>query len=217
MLLQAKNEGLTIKVRHAKILFCGASHAGKTSFSRNLRNKEHEKVYKSTPVANAQQVLISDKVNVVDTNWISLDSKLETQQITQRLILKLHSQKTSYKPTSSVNDNASAKYEFLASKNEHSFDKLPLCSQSLSKVATHADPVNVPNLGLQENIPEIQSPVPISEHQPSLLSVSKAEPVEDTISTNHRIGTEEQMLIILKVLLHLFLKAYQTHGISLHC
>ena len=89
MLQQAKNEGLTINVRHAKILFCGAAKAGKTSFSRLLRNEKHKLVYKSTPAANPQQVLISDKVNVVGTNWVSLDSKLEIKQVTERLILKL--------------------------------------------------------------------------------------------------------------------------------
>ena len=182
MLLQAKNEGLTIKVRHAKILFCGASHAGKTSFSRHLRNEEHEKIYKSTPAANAQQVLISDKVNVLDTNWISLDSKLETQQITSRLILKLQSQKVACQDKSSINDSTSA------SKSECSFDNI-MTSQTVSKV-THADSVTVPNLELHKNV---QSPVPISDQQSSLLSVDKAEPVEDTISTNQRIAIEEQM------------------------
>ena len=192
MLQQAKNEGLTIKVRHAKISFCGASHAGKTSFSRHLRNEEHEKVYKSTPAANAQQVLISDKVNVVDTNWISLDSKLETQQITSRLILKLQSQKAAYEAKSSINVSTSAISDFLPSNTEHSFDNVLSTSQTVSKV-TYADSVTVPNLELQENMPESQSPVSTSNHQPSPLFVSKAEPLEDTISTNQQISTEEQM------------------------
>ena len=192
MLLQAKNEGLTIKVRHAKILFCGASHAGKTSFSRHLRNEEHEKVYKSTPAANAQQVLISDKVNVVDTNWISLDSKLETQQITSRLILKLQSQNITYQAKSSINDSTSAISGFLLSNSERYFDNIQLTEQAVSKV-THTDSVTVPNLELQENMPENQSPVPTSEHQPSPFSVAKAEQVEYTISTNQQIGIEEEM------------------------
>ena len=189
MLQQAKNEGLTIKVRHAKILFCGAAHAGKTSFSRHLRNEEHEKVYKSTPAAIAQQVLISDKVNVLDTNSISLDSKLETQQITNRLILKLQ---TAYMPNSSINNCTSTKYGLLASDKEHSFDDIPLTSQAVSKI-THADSVTIPNLEIQENMPESQFSASNSDHQPSLLSVAKPEPVEDTISASQQIGIEEQM------------------------
>ena len=189
MLLQAKSEGLTIKVRHAKILFCGASHAGKTSFSRHLRNEEHEKIYKSTPAANAQQVLISDKVNVVDTNWISLDSKLETQQITSRLIRKLQSQKAAYLTKSLINDSASAMSGFLTFNTEHYFDNMLSTSQTVK----HADSVTVPNLELKESIPENQSPVSTSDRQLSPLSVAKAEPVEDTVSTIQQIGIEEQM------------------------
>ena len=192
MLLQAKREGLTIKVRHAKILFCGASHAGKTSFSRHLRNEEHEKVYKSTPAAKAQQVLISDKVNVVDTNWISLDSKLETQQITSRLILKLQSQKAAYQAKSSINYSTSAISDFHPSNTEHSIDNVPSTLQTVSK-NTHADSVTVPNLELQESILESQSPVSTTDHQPSPLSIAKAETLKDTISTNQQISTEEQM------------------------
>ena len=190
MLLQAKNEGLTIKVRHAKILFCGASHAGKTSFSCHLRNEEHEKVYKSTPAANAQQVLISDKVNVLDTSWISLDSKLETQQITNRLIQKLQSQKVAYQAKSSINNSASAIPGFLPSNSERSFDNMLSTSQAVSKV-THADDFTVPNLELRK---ESQSPFSPSDQQPIPLSVAKAEPVEDTISANQKIGIEEQMV-----------------------
>ena len=131
MLQQAKDDGLTINVRHTKILFCGAARAGKTSFSRLLRNKEHDTDYKSTPAGNAQQVLItSDKVNVLGTNWINLDGKLETQQITNRLIVKLQTQKH-YK--SQVHHNASGKFKISTSvkknliKNVHTHQKLLVC------------------------------------------------------------------------------------------
>ena len=81
---KAKKYGLTIKLRHAKILICGPSEAGKTSFSRLLRNKKHKDKYKTTPVADAKQLLVSVKVNVTDTSWIDLDSELEIQQLRQR-------------------------------------------------------------------------------------------------------------------------------------
>ena len=108
MLQQAKDEDLTINVRHAKVLFCGAAKAGKTSFSHLLRNKEHDTDYKSTPAGDVQQVLVSDKVNVVGTNWISLDSKLETQQITNRLIAKLQNQKENKSP---IHQNITRKFK----------------------------------------------------------------------------------------------------------
>ena len=93
MVQQAKKDGLTITVRHGKILFCGASQAGKTSFYRLLRNRSHKDDLESTPVGHAKQVLISEKVNLVDTDWVSLDSNLETQALTDRLILKLRKPK----------------------------------------------------------------------------------------------------------------------------
>ena len=53
----AKNERLTINIRHAKILFCGASQAEKTSFYHLLRNKCHEDLG-STLVGHTKQVSV---------------------------------------------------------------------------------------------------------------------------------------------------------------
>ena len=100
LLYEAKKQSLTIKVRHAKVLFCGSSKAGKSSFSRLLRNKKHEDEYKSTPVADTRQLLVSGKVNVTDTDWKDLDSNLEIQQLRKRFIHKL-----SKKPSSSGSSN----------------------------------------------------------------------------------------------------------------
>ena len=101
MLHEAKKQGVTIKLRHAKILFCGHSRAGKTSFSRLLRNKEHTDQYESTPVADSkqlfvsrdtQEILASRKVNVAGTVWKDLDSNLEIQQLRKRFMYKLSKQ-----------------------------------------------------------------------------------------------------------------------------
>ena len=96
MLYEAKKQGLTIKVRHAKVLFCGSAKAGKSSFSRLLRNKKHEDEYKSTPFADTRQLLVSGKVNVTDTDWEDLDSNLEIQQLRKRFIHKLSSKPSSF-------------------------------------------------------------------------------------------------------------------------
>ena len=189
MLQQAKFEGLTINVRHAKILFCGASCAGKSSFSRLLRNEEHEKVYKSTPAADAQQVLLSDKVNVVGTNWISLDSKLETQQITNRLILKLQKQKDIYKAISSSNDTANVTSYFPVSENGYPLNDVPLSTEAISQAA-QVDSVNVPYSELQNNISESQSSVPTPDN---MLSADKEKPIDNSKSTNQQISIEQQM------------------------
>ena len=106
MVQKAKNEGLTVNVRHTKILFCGAPQVGKTSFCRLLRNKEHKELG-STDAGHAKQVLLG-KVNVIDTEWINLDRNLEIQTLTEILNLKVHEQEqTAEKDESQTNSNAS--------------------------------------------------------------------------------------------------------------
>ena len=128
MLQQAKNEGLTINVRHAKILFCGASHAGKTSFSRLLRNQQHDPDYNSTPSGDTQQVLISgEKVSVEGTNWINLDRKLETEELTKRLIVKLQGQTdvdTDKSPLNGNTDNVSSNSHLPAADDKQPVKKV---------------------------------------------------------------------------------------------
>ena len=176
MLQQAKNEGLTVNVRHAKILFCGAAKAGKSSFSRLLRNVEHEKVYKSTPAGDTQQVLISEKVNevgtkvnVIDSNWISLDSKLETQQITNRLIKLQKQNDITIKDKTSSNDDAGTNSSIIVSDSE--------C------VAT-----NVPS-----NQPSVTEDTDSSNHNPSNTELNESVP-DDNVQTNKQISIEEQMV-----------------------
>ena len=170
MVQQAKNEGLTINVRHAKILFCGAACAGKTSFSRVLRNEEHVKAYKSTPAAHSQQVLLSDKVNVVGTNWVSLDSKSETQEVTSRLIWKLQSQKDTFQVKSLLNDSSGATSTLPSNDAEHHLINAPPSQQTASKV-------NLPHkYELQEIMPENLYP----NDKVSVLSSDKVESDDDS-------------------------------------
>ena len=190
MLQQAKNEGLTINVRHAKIIFCGAAKAGKSSFSRLLRNKEHEVIYKSTPAADSQQVLISDKVNVVGTDWINLDSKLEIQHITNRLILKLQD---SNKNKLSIN-NSSKKSDIVASKDQYPVNDTQENKQAVTdSEVTGTDIINAPDVELEEGIPDNQFLAPESNRIPPTLS-DDAIDSDYSISTNKPIGIEEQMV-----------------------
>ena len=184
MLQQAKNEGLTISVRHAKILFCGAAKAGKTSFSRLLRNEEHESIYKITKGADTQQVLLSEKentfstrVNVVGTNWISLDSKLETEQVTNRLILKLQkNKKDTNKDESKFTDaDTNTKFDVSPSCNEHS----AIDVKSNSEIVTTTDTNDIDD---DDDILESQSLVHTFNGTSS-----------DRDSRND-VGTEEQMI-----------------------
>ena len=175
MLQQAKNEGLTINVRHAKVVFCGAAKAGKTSFSRFLRNEEHVADYKSTATGDSKQVLILDKVNVVGTSWISLDSKLETQQITNRLIAKLQKQKHDKSPIHSESSTPGRK--------DPGDDEQPHY-----KTGTE---VNNNNLESKENVQEIQSL--------DLTSNSQTESPDYSEQTNKQIFAQEQMMMCIDI------------------
>ena len=194
MIQQAKYEGLTINVRHAKVLFCGASCAGKTSFSRLLRNEEHEKTYKSTPAANSQQVLLSDKVNVVGTSWVSLDSKLETQQVTSRLLLKLQCQKSTHEARSSINDGSSAIFNFPLPKTEQPLHDVSSSTQTDTEVSYTSSFNALDNSELQEILPETQYPVPTPKNKFSLLPDDKVEPADDSSSTTQQSSTEKLMV-----------------------
>ncbi|XP_065910853.1 uncharacterized protein [Dysidea avara] len=89
LIRQAKKDELTIVIRPAKVIFCGAARAGKTSFSRLLRNLPYKKNYTSTGVGHTEQVLISGKVNVKGTNWVHLDMESEVKQLTQHLLSRV--------------------------------------------------------------------------------------------------------------------------------
>ena len=193
MLQQAKNEGLTINVRHAKVLFCGASCAGKTSFSRLLKNKKHEAVYKSTPAGDAQQVLISGRVNVEGTNWINLDSKLETQELTKRLILKLQNQENTDITIPPLNRNSSSKFHVPVLDYKSPIDNVQSNDQTVT-ATTHANIVDTAQLDLNESIQESQSFVPAANKLSTLSNDNTSILHNENVQTNEPIGTEEQMV-----------------------
>ena len=148
MVQKAKDEGLTINVRHAKILFCGPPQVGKTSFSRLLRNKKHKEVG-STDAGHAKQVLISGKVNVIGTEWINLDRKLETHTLTEILNLKVHEQEqTENKNESQTKNDANG---------ESITDDVQLPVQSNDQLVTenvNSDNSNSTILQLKKNTPK---------------------------------------------------------------
>ena len=191
MVQQAKEEGLTINVRHAKVLFCGASHAGKTSFSRLLRNQEHHIMYESTPAGDIQQVLISGKINVVGPKWINLDGKLETQELTKKLIQNFQS-----KDGDGENDTIqpSTKPHSVAADNIMPVN-IELNNQTMSE-ATKIDDVNSPNLAWQESISDNQSSVAEVNDEISIsYNDNKEDLSSDIAQINEQVGvTEEQMV-----------------------
>ena len=190
MLQQAKNEGLTINVRHAKVLFCGASCAGKTSFSRLLKNQNHEAAYKSTPAGDAQQMLLTGRVNVEGTNWINLDSKLETQELTKRLILKLQNQENT---DITINRNSSSKFHVPVLNYKPPIDNVQSNDQTVT-ATTHANIVDTVQLDLKESKQERQFSVPTANKVSTLPDNTTSILRNENVQTNEPIGTEEQMV-----------------------
>ena len=195
MLRQAKNEGLTINVRHAKVLFCGASCAGKTSFSRLLKNQKHEVVYKSTPAGDAQQVLISGRVNVEGTDWINLDSKLETQELTKRLIIKLQHQQNTDINIPPLNENSSSTFPVPVVDYEAHINSVESNDQAVTAAAPHTDIVDTTaKLDLKESTQESQSVVPAANELSTLSNNNTSILHNDNVQTNEPVGIEQQMV-----------------------
>ena len=194
MLQQAKDEGLTINVRHAKILFCGASCAGKTSLSRLLKYQKHEAIYKSTPAGDAQQVLLSGRVNVEGINWINLDSKLETQELTRRLILKLQNQEnTDITIPPLLNRSSSSKSHVSVLDYKPPSNNVQSNDQT-GTAATHANIVDTVQLDLKESMQESQSTVPTANKLSTLSDNTISILHNENVQINEPIGTEEQMV-----------------------
>ena len=78
ILLKAKSN-LKIKVRHAKILFCGAPQAGKTNFINFLKNVKLDD-YKSSELS-----LTSERVIIKENKWIDLHNRLEIKELVKHL------------------------------------------------------------------------------------------------------------------------------------
>ena len=190
MLQQAKNEGLTINVRHAKILFCGASCAGKTSFSRLLKHQKHKTVYKSTPAGDAQQVLISGRVNVEGTNWINLDSKLETLELRRRLIVKLQSHDNTDADVLPLNNNS----DVPATGNKPPIDIPQSNKQAVTTTADSDRIVDVANTGFKEKVQESQNLVPTNEEFSELPITATSQLLDENEEISKSVGIEEEMV-----------------------
>ena len=74
-----------MKVRHAKVLFCGASGAGKTSFCRLLKNIPWDEKWNSTGLGESQQIMISEKAMMKNNEWYELRTAEEINQLKLRL------------------------------------------------------------------------------------------------------------------------------------
>ena len=182
MIQQAKDENLTIKVRHAKILFCGAAHAGKTSFSRLLQGKPHIYDYESTQIGETRQV-ISDKVSLESSKWVVLDRELETENLMMYLYQLLQKSEIQ-KKEKTFNNYATTSTVKLASNKPPA--KLV---QSIKEAVTQVTETKSGNQQCFDDVPETQSSVSVLDSQPTELPEAK----EESSIGNFQLSVEKEM------------------------
>ena len=198
MVQQAKSEGITINVRHAKMLFCGASRAGKTCFSRLLRNESY-KNSESTPAGHTKQVLIAGKVNVVGSDWVNLESHSETQALTEKLQLILQ-HKNDTKEVKSLVDNTENLKPALndvsetdsKTDNEATTNNVQLNNQFIKEPA-YSDIASDPILRVNEGVSKDQNALPKTDNRLSTISESTSKSQTDKVQLHKKVATEEEM------------------------
>ena len=200
MLQEAKSEGTTIKVRLAKILFCGASRAGKTSFSRLLRNKSYKNL-ESTPAGHTKQILIAGKVNVVGSDWVSLDSNSETQALTEKLysIMQEKDSKVVKSPLDDkdqveppLDDASGTKTHYSTTDSEVPIKDMQLSNQS-TKDPTYNDNANTFILEVNESVPQGQNSFPKTDNQLPTISEGAKRSPQGYIQSYQMFSTEREM------------------------
>ena len=197
MVQKAKNEDTTINVRHAKILFCGASRAGKTCFSRLLRNKSY-KDSESTEAGHTKQVLIAGKVNLVGSDWVNLDSDSETQALAEKLQLILQYKNDTKENKSPVDNTEKVKPAVNDVSNTDSkidnkvtTNNVQLNNQFI-KGPTYSDNASDPILKVNEDVSKDQNPLPKTDKQQPIISESTNKLQNNSVQSRNR--TEEAII-----------------------
>ena len=80
-MLHAKENGLAIKARHSKVLFCGSSGVGKTNFINLLLGKDFEEKHISTAPAESHQLLAKQVVVKEQSNFEEFDYKKQIEYL----------------------------------------------------------------------------------------------------------------------------------------
>ena len=91
ILNQAKQENITVHVRHTKVMICGASGAGKTCLTCLLKHTTIPEQYKSTDVGESMQIFVVNKKEErkdenITVTWTEFDEGKEIDKITNRLL-----------------------------------------------------------------------------------------------------------------------------------
>ena len=115
-MLKARDAKHSILVRYGKVLFCGASAAGKSNFLNLLMEENFQSLHKSTEVLKPQQVTVAMKVQVYSNKGEVKFTKMNLEEE----ILQLES----YLPEKHT-ESISAKGNNLKNKKIISESKIP--------------------------------------------------------------------------------------------
>ena len=122
ILNQAKQEKITVYVRHTKVMICGASGAGKTCLTCLLKHTTIPEEYKSTDVGESMQIfVVNKKEKQKDENitWTELDESKEIDKITNRLLTYIMKKKMDEEDKLDDSENES---DDLMNESSSSFD-----------------------------------------------------------------------------------------------
>ena len=203
----AKDSGLTITLRHAKVMVCGAAKAGKTHFTHFLRKKKYEG-YRSTGVSETKQVVVKQlekqKINICGTEWTDLDKKLEHQEVIERLLSKLNMEEV--EPDSKSNNESDTKSNAKLNETNDSQPPNVPTSQPAYQLVNKPDnqlinkqPSNNQNLS---NILSLTKPSPEegidNEHKVEIFSTSDTTMQHEMVVDSEKNMTNTEYVTIRK-------------------
>ena len=86
ILNQAKQDKVTVHVRHTKVMLCGASGAGKTCLTCLLKHIPIPEQYRSTDLGKSMQIFVVNKKEKMNITWTELDEDKEIDKLTNQLL-----------------------------------------------------------------------------------------------------------------------------------
>jgi len=181
ILLEAKDKGHAIKLRHSKVVICGSSASGKTSFLNLLVRNDFEKEHKMTGLSKCEHKMIVRKMSVTkDDEGISFKN-LELDQQIRMLRSCLNRQKGDVTDKGkSIRDSESGDI-FFSNVTEDIPAQLPLHGNSaLDKVAEN----------ITKSDDDDNSMSPLTAHV-GQLSLSSEEPAEKVMSDSNSLNDDD--------------------------
>ena len=197
--------------------------AGKTSFTRFLRNKKFEEEYRSTSFSDTKQVLVKHakqvkhtkqvlekhKFNICGTEWTDLDKKSEYQEVIERLLSKLNKEEVEPDSESNNESNNESDNESDAEFNEANDSQLAdvLTNQPANQLVSKLDnqlinnqPSNNQNLSNKQSLTVFEEHI-VNKHEEEIFSKSDTTIQHNIVVDSERNMTNTEYVTVRKELL----------------